>query len=58
MSVRPLRRKRKALVAPPAQEELRAADGQAAAEEAAEPAVAVTASSEVDPPAELPAEGQ
>ena len=49
-------------VSTPSQEEMSAADGQAEAGEAAqpdaaaEPAVAVTASSEVDPPAELPAE--
>ena len=49
-------------VSTPSQEEMSAADGQAEAGEAAlpdaaaEPAVAVTASSEIDPPAELPAE--
>ena len=49
-------------VSTPSQEEMSVAAGQAEAEEAAQPdavveaAVAVTASSEVDPPAELPAE--
>ena len=49
-------------VSMPSQEEMSAADAQTEAAEAAEPdaaaepAVAVTASSEVDPPAELPAE--